>query len=318
MHDFGPYMDHREFLHWLYQRDNTTRYYDDYDDLTEFWQDGLQFYFLEQTKKLNDLIDFTHRMEHFVEGLDLLSTGKFSQSLIHPSQLLKLLRKVVRDVASKNSQFVPLYTELYHYYESHSVSFTNTDEYLILQIPVYFVNKKQYPLDLYRLHTIPVPLDLDTYEGKESKYTHVQFKNTHLAISEREYMEVNQKQLDSCLQLHMDYLCANLRLTASTKVLSCAAALFQIKFPDNVVFHEVCQITYYEYLQPPPAILETQDEILLANLPPTWQLVCDNQIDRPIPLKSAIYAIVSRMTHAHVEFWHNICSFMNLCIPVLC
>ena len=40
--------------------------------------------------------------------------------------------------------------------------------------------------------------------------------------------------------------------------------------------------------------METQDEILLANLPLTWQLVCDNQIDRPIPLKSAIYAIVSR------------------------
>ena len=77
-------------------------------------------------------------------------------------------------------------------------------------------------------------------------------------------------------------------------MLSCAAALFQIKSPDNVVVHEVCQITYYEYLQPPPAILETQDEILLANLPPTWQLVCDNQIDRPIPLRSAIYAIVSR------------------------
>ena len=45
---------------------------------------------------------------------------------------------------------------------------------------------------------------------------------------------------------------------------------------------------------PPPAVLETQDEILLANLPPKWQLVCDNQIDRPIPLDSAIYAIVNK------------------------
>ena len=112
---------------------------------------------------------------------------------------------------------------------------------------MYFVNKKQYPLDLYRLHTIPVPLDLDNYDGKENKYTHVQFKNTHLAISKWEYMEINQKQLDSCLQLHMDYLCANLRHTASAKVLLCAAALFQIKSPDNVVVHEVCQIAYYEY-----------------------------------------------------------------------
>ena len=40
--------------------------------------------------------------------------------------------------------------------------------------------------------------------------------------------------------------------------------------------------------------METQDEILLTNLPPKWQLVCDNQIDRPIPLASAIYADVNK------------------------
>ena len=75
--------------------------------------------------------------------------------------------------------------------------------------------------------------------------------------------------------------------------LSCAAALFQVKPPDDIV-HERCSITYYEHLEPPPMVLETQDEILLANLPSAWQLVCDNEIDRPIPLVSAIYAVVKR------------------------
>ena len=49
----------------------------------------------------------------------------------------------------------------------------------------------------------------------------------------------------------------------------------------------------YEHFTPPPAVLETQDKILLANLSPKWQLVCDNQIDRPIPLDSPIYAVVN-------------------------
>ena len=35
-------------------------------------------------------------------------------------------------------------------------------------------------------------------------------------------------------------------------------------------------------------------KFLLANLPPKWQLVCDNQIDRLIPLDSAIYAIINK------------------------
>ena len=232
-------------------------------------------------------------MEAFLGGLEALSQGKLSQFLIHPRRLQKLLRKVVKDVTSKNTQFVPVYTELYHYYETHSVSFTNTDEYIIIQIPTHFINKKQAPLNLYHLHKVPVPLDKDTYDGHESKYTQLQLDHSHLAISDQEYIDLSEEQLSSCLHQHENYLCSNIRFTASTQKLSCAAALFQVKPPDDIV-RERCSITYYEHLEPSPMVLETQDEILLANLPPTWQLVCDNEIDRPIPLESAIYAVVKR------------------------
>ena len=193
----------------------------------------------------------------------------------------------------KNSQFVPLYTEFYHYYETHSVLFTNTEDYLIIQIPIFFVKNKQAPMDLYKLHTVHVPLDKDTYDGKESKYMRLDLKQNHLVISKEEYIDLDQHQLNSCLKLHTDYLCPNLRLTASTHVLSCATAVFQTT-PDDSLIHSICQFTYYEHFTPPPAVLEIQDEILLANLPPKWQLVCDNQIYRLIPLDSAIYAVVNK------------------------
>ena len=249
--------------------------------------------FLNHLTRISNLKDFSHNIDHFVQGLDMLSTGRLSQTLIHLRRMLKLLRKVVHDVTTKHSQFVPLYTELYHYYETHSFSFTNTDEHLIIQIPIFFINKKQSPMDLYKLHTVHVPLDKDTYDGHEHKYTRLNLKQNHLAISKEEYIDLTQHQLNSCLKLHTDYLCPNLRITASTQVLSCAAAVFQSKPNDNLI-RDLCDITYHEYFKPPPAFLETQDEILLANLPPTWQLVCDNQIDRPIPLHRAIYMIVNK------------------------
>ena len=235
-------------------------------------------FFLNHGKRLSNLKDFSHKVDHIVQGLDMLSTGRLSQTLIHPRQMLKLLRKVVHDVTTKHSQFVPLYTELYHYYETHFVSFTNTDEHLIIQIPIFFINNKQSLMDLYKLHTVHVPLDKDMYDGHEHKYTKLNLKQNHLAISKEEYIDLTQHQLNSCLKLHTDYLCPNLRITASTQVLSCAAAVFQSK-PNDSLICDLCDITYYEYISPPPAGLETQDEILLANLPPTWQLVCDNQID---------------------------------------
>ena len=148
-------------------------------------------------------------------------------------------------------------------------------------------------MDLYKLHTIHVPLDKDTDYGKESKYTRLDLKQNHLAISKEEYIELDWHQLYSCLKLHSGYVCPNLRLTASTHVLSCAAAVFQTT-PDDSLICSICQFDYYERFTPPPVVLETQVEILLANLPPKCQLVCDNQIDRPIPLDSAIYVIVNK------------------------
>ena len=75
---------------------------------------------------------------------------------------------------------------------------------------------------------------------------------------------------------------------------------------------DLCDITYHEYIRPPPAVLETQDEILLANL------VCDNQIDRPIPLHSAIYAIVNKndlctcgISAQHIFLYESMCTCEN-------
>ena len=98
----------------------------------------------------------------------MMSTGRLSQTLIHPRRVLTLLKKVVCDVTMKNFQFGPLYTELYHYYETHLVSFTNTEENLIMQIPIFFINNKQSLMDLYKLHTVHVPLDKDTYNRKKA------------------------------------------------------------------------------------------------------------------------------------------------------
>ena len=66
-----------------------------------------------------------------------------------------------------------------------------------------------------------------------SKYTRLHLKQNHLAISKEEYIDLDQHQLNSCLKLHTDYLCPNLRLTASTHVLSCAASVFQSTPDDN-------------------------------------------------------------------------------------
>ena len=100
-------MNHQIFLWHLHETNNNTWYYYGYDDFKTNWRKAFEMFFLKQGKRFSNLKDFTHKIDHFVQGLDMLSTGRLSQTLIHPRRLLTLLRKVFHDVTMKNSQFVP-------------------------------------------------------------------------------------------------------------------------------------------------------------------------------------------------------------------
>ena len=56
-------------------------------------------------------------------------------------------------------------------------SFTNTEKMLIVQIPVLFKNRLQKPMNLYKMVTVPVPFDKDTYEEKHNTYTQLKLRS---------------------------------------------------------------------------------------------------------------------------------------------
>ena len=111
------------------------------------------------------------QLQRLVAGLEKLANGQLSTSLI-PSHLMhKFLHKILREVRIQHPQFVTLYTELHHYYESSMNTYSNDKEHIFIQIPIYFAAASQKPMNLFRIHTVPVPLDINTYNGKQSKYT---------------------------------------------------------------------------------------------------------------------------------------------------
>ena len=112
------------------------------------------------------------------------------------------------------------------YYESSMNSYSNDKEHIFLQILIFFVAANQRPMDLFRIHTVPVPLDTDTYQGKESKYTTSDLQYKYLATHGHEYMDVTDAALESCNTYHMDHRCENLHITTDVKELNCAIAIY--------------------------------------------------------------------------------------------
>ena len=238
------------------------------------------------------IIHFHESTTRLKSALMTLNQGRLSPYVVSPKRLLKTLEMVVADVMRENPSFHPVHGHLYDFYSQTDVTFTNSQDMLLVQIPILFRNTKQPSMDLFRVVPISVPLDTDTYQRRENRFTQVRLAHQYLAMSQKEYADVESFHLDRCLRRDQSYLCASVSFTASTRSPTCAAAIFLDAPPETIKLQ--CQFTYFEDYNPPPQILETQDLILLANLPQGWQLVCDDQIDRPIPIPDSRYAVVRR------------------------
>ena len=253
----------------------------------------------ESLAYLEKTLNHLHRL---VIGLETLTNGQLSTSLIPPGLLHKFLHKILREVRIQHPQFVPLYTDLHHYYESSMNTYSNDNEHIFIQIPIFFVAASQKPLNLFRIHTVPVPLDIDTYEGKESKYTTLDLHYKYLATNEKEYMDISDAALESCNTYHMDHLCENLHVTTDVKKLNCAISIYMDSVETSsfspkeiqTTIKTKCKFTYHEVLHPTSTTLQTQDEILFANFPTKyWQLICDEITDRPLFMTGALYTIIN-------------------------
>ena len=235
-------------------------------------------------------------------GLEKLAQGKLTNAILPARLLHKFLHKILREIRHSHPQFVPLFTDLHHYYESAMNSYSNDKDNIYVQIPIFFVARSQKPMQLFIIHTVPVPLDIDTYEEKESKYTSLDLPYSYLATNGDEYMDITDAALDSCHTYHMDHLCENLHLTTDVQELNCAIAIYMDSVDTSSlssthirdIIKQKCKFTYQELLYPTPTTLQTQDEILLANFPTdNWQLICDETTDRPSSLKGALYTIIN-------------------------
>ena len=226
--------------------------------------------------QLHNYQELTQIIDHFLDGLSTINTGRLSQSLVSPDVLYQLLTRAVADIIKRNPDFLPVFTNLQSYYEQGMTSFTNAKMMLIVQIHILFRNRVQKTMKLYKMVTVPVPFDTDTYEEKQNTTT--QLKHGH--------------QLQGCYKQGPTYYYESLHFTSHTLEHNCASAIYFQASAEKVV--EKCRFIYYHDHIPKPKILETQSLILLSNLPRPWQLVCRSQTEHPVPMSRSPYAVIKR------------------------
>ena len=106
------------------------------------------------------------------------------------------------------------------------ISFTNTIDDLLLQLPILIKLKVQVPMSLFSIETAPVPLDAETYIGEKREYTQIIPETELIALTENNYIPLMQAQISLCSKIGYMYYCEYAHLLKKHTEHTCMSAIY--------------------------------------------------------------------------------------------
>ena len=219
-----------------------------------------------------------------MDGLDSLSSGLLSHTIIPPGKLAELSEHVNMELIEHFKEYELAMTEIHQYYDLPLVSYFYTDGMLILQIPIYIniTNNSHWNCCL---QTVPVPYHPNSKSSDDNQaYTWLKPDHDMLAMSSSTYLALDSKQLPNCRRFSIIYYCENLFLVTHRSEYTCESAIYWNKSASLI--NEKCNFEYYHELTPEPRVLDAGDYyLLLAGLPIPWTFSVQRKDKFQIPLK---------------------------------
>ena len=129
-------------------------------------------------------IRYKSALDDTLIGIENLNSGYLTHHILDPQILGKYLEAVEDDLEETAPEFEPVFTSIYQYYGNSLISFTNTINDLLLQLPILIKLKVQVPMSLFSIKTAPVPLDAETYIGEKREYTQIILETELIALTE--------------------------------------------------------------------------------------------------------------------------------------
>ena len=139
--------------------------------------------------------------------MENLNSGYLTHRILDPQILGKYLEAVEDYLEETAPEFELVFTRIYQYYGNSLISFTNTIDDLLLQLPILIKLKVQVPMSLFSVETAPVPLDAETYIGEKREYTQIIPETELIALTKTNYVPLTQAQISLCAKIGYMYYC---------------------------------------------------------------------------------------------------------------
>ena len=87
-------------------------------------------------KYLQYYINYQVTLDHFLTGLDSLGTGCLTFQVLDPTELTRFLDGITRQLHTERLSFALAFNHTYQYYAEPMVTFSNTHDQLLVNIPI--------------------------------------------------------------------------------------------------------------------------------------------------------------------------------------
>ena len=165
------------------------------------------------------------------------------------------------------------------------------DKNLIVQFPVFIQPYTQWPLILYQIETVAVPI-IDQNTQAQS-YTHFQVNKPYIALNSETFISIRHQGLKTCKRIGYEFSCEDPFLVKHKSKYSCESVIYFNLDADTI--KENCKFKfYYNKTDITPTALDGGNEIILANWPNNKHIICNINNNMPIKIPSHPYVLVNR------------------------
>ena len=204
--------------------------------------------------------------------IENLNSVYLTHCIPDPKILGKYLEAVEDDLEETAPEFEPVFTSIYQYYGNSLISFTNTVDDLLLQLPILIKLKVQVPMSLFSIETAPVPLDAETYIGEKREYTQIIPETELIALTKNNYIPLTQALLSLCAKIGYMYYCEYAHLLKKHTEHTCMSTIYYDQGSDIKAKQCKTIITFDTILE--SKILDADNLLILSNLQKPSTIAC--------------------------------------------
>ena len=224
--------------------------------------------------------------------IEHLNSRYLTHCILDPKILAKYLEAIEDDLEETAPEFELVFTNVYQYYGNSLISFTNTIDDLLLQLPILIKLKVQVPMSLFSIEMATVPLDAETYLGEKREYTQIILETELIALTENNYIPLTQAQMLLCAKIGYMYYCEYAHLLKKCTEHTCMSAIYYDQGSDVKAKQCITIITFDTI--PESKILDATDLLILSNLQKPWTIACKD-ISRVFEIEYSTYCILNRL-----------------------